>query len=102
MARETQFPIRNFFPQSVSSQNSYDDIWGHAGKLTQSNGEPTIYARVQSGCDVCVRIILTYPNGITQFPFTESGDRPYRPTQIHVRIWVGGTQEIGRRFNNPK
>jgi hypothetical protein len=91
---------KNVFAQSPTSQREYDDVWGHSGRMTQSNGQPTIYARVQSGCDVCVRIILTYEKGVSQFPFTETGKRPYRPTGIHVRIWDGGSSVPGRRFSN--
>ena len=93
--------LRNFFAQSPASQRQYDDVWGQPGQLTQSNGEPTIFDRVKNGCDVWVRIVLTYPKGVSQFPFTETGtNRPYRPTLIHVSIWSNGTQEPGRRFTN--
>lgn len=91
---------KNVFAQSPTSQSHYDDVWGQPGVLTQSNGQPTIYARVKDSCDVCVRIILPYETGVSQFPFSENGPRPYRPTQIHVKIWEHGTSVPGRRFSN--
>jgi hypothetical protein len=96
----------NFFPQSKASQAAYDDVWGgpHPSQQRQSNGQPTIYNLVAgaTGCEVCVRIVLTY-HDVPQFPFVETGNRPYRPYLIHVYLWNNTTHARlpGRRFTNP-
>jgi hypothetical protein len=99
---------RNIFAQDATVNNTgYTDILGHASYRTQRTGsavgDPTIYDRLDNGCDLCIKFTLSYPMGAAQFPFTEAGPRPYRPTRITVTVYPdgSGTRLQTRWWGNP-
>ncbi len=98
------------------NNGDYNDIWGSPGanpnQRTGANaGMPTIYTRLNSGCDLCVKITLSYPmlaGGPTAhiFPFVDdaTGERPFRPTRSTITVYPdgSGTAFQTRWWGNPR
>jgi hypothetical protein len=100
---------RNIFAQEAHfNSEGYVDLWGHSTyRATQQTGagagQPTIYSLLNNGCDLCLKITLSYPMGVIQFPFTENGPRPFRPSRVTVTIYPdgSGTSIQSRWWGNP-